>query len=134
MPQTEAQPWTVADYERAANRYARQLPLEHFMEGLPQSGQREITLESLSLLRARCPDVQVYNEMLVQYFFEGRLRQVVPDNMVRRSTQPPVSPTCYIVEKEQVLPLLVLEYVSPNSKRKDYQESFRKDEQELRIP
>jgi hypothetical protein len=61
MPRTKPKEWTVADYERAAHRYLRRLPLEHFMEGLPQSTQREVTLESLALLRARCPDVRSRN-------------------------------------------------------------------------
>jgi len=36
------------------------------MESRGQSRQREITLESLSLLKARRGDVHVFNEMLVQ--------------------------------------------------------------------
>src|SRR5207245_2882161 len=31
-------------------------------------------------------------------------------------------------------PFLVLEYVSPSSTRKDYEDNFRKYEQELRVP
>src|SRR5262249_30499146 len=63
---TKGTVWTAADYDRAALKYSRSLPLEHFMEALPQSTQREITLESLALLRARRPEVQVFNELLVQ--------------------------------------------------------------------
>lgn len=104
------------------------------MEALPQSTQREITLESLALVRARRPQVQVFNELLVQYFFEGNLRQVVPDNMVREADRPLISQTSYILEEEQVIPLMTFEYVSPASYRKDYRDSFRKYERELKIP
>ena len=37
------------------------------MEPTSQATQREITLESLALVRARRPEVQVFNELLVQY-------------------------------------------------------------------
>ena len=36
---------TRSDYEQAAAEYCRSLPLEHFMESLSQSTQREITLD-----------------------------------------------------------------------------------------
>ena len=77
-------------YEEAAQAYLRSLPLEHFMEATAQAKQREITLESLALLKARRPDVQVFNELLVQYPLPGQRRpgQVVPDNMVVLSKQP----------------------------------------------
>ena len=60
------------------------LPPEHFMEATPQATQRKITLESLDLVHARRPDVQVFNELLVQYPLPRRKKpgQVVPDNMV----------------------------------------------------
>src|SRR5690348_8926941 len=72
------------EYDRYAREYQSRLPLEHYMEATGQSVQREITLESLAVLRARRPDVQVFNELLVQYPFarEKRPHQVVPDNMV----------------------------------------------------
>src|SRR5688572_7655358 len=54
-------------YERAAQEYLRNLPLEHFMEATAQATQREITLASLALVRARRPDFHVFNELLVQY-------------------------------------------------------------------
>ena len=88
MTRLNLPPLTVEDYERAAWEYCRSLPLEHFMEAKPQAVQREITLESLALLRAQRPDVQVFNEMLVQYPLEGGLGQVVPDNMVVVSKEP----------------------------------------------
>ncbi|HXD87610.1 MAG TPA: hypothetical protein VN641_14025 [Urbifossiella sp.] len=39
-------------YDWAADRYLQSLPLEHFMESTQQSTQREITLESLALVRS----------------------------------------------------------------------------------
>jgi Uma2 family endonuclease len=131
---TRTPPWTAAEYDRAAEDYVRRLPLEHFMEALPQSTQRRISLESLDLLRARLPEVQVFNELLIQYFFKGRLRRVVSDNMVRLSREPLRTGTSFNVELETDQPFLVLEYVSPASHRKDYHESFRKYERELRVP
>jgi Uma2 family endonuclease len=126
--------WSAADYERAARKYERKLPLEHFMEALDSSTQREIALESLAVLKARLPQVQVFNELLVQYFFRGKLRQVVPDNMVRLHDQPPQTKGSFNVELEPVQPLLVLEYVSAATMRKDYKESFAKYEGELKVP
>jgi Uma2 family endonuclease len=126
--------WSAADYERAARKYERKLPPLHFMEALAQSTQREITLESFAVLKVRSPSVQVFNELLVQYFFRGKLRQVVPDNMVRLHDQPPQAENHFNVELEPVQPLLVLEYVSAATMRKDYKESFAKYERELKVP
>jgi Uma2 family endonuclease len=126
--------FTALDYDRAAEEYLRSLPLEHFMEATPQATQREITVESLALLRIRRPDMQYFNELLVQYLFQGGLGQVVPDNMVILSTQLSQARTNYAVELEPARPFLVMEYVSPRSERKDYEESFRKYEQELKVP
>src|SRR5438067_2253249 len=126
--------WTALDYEQAAQEYLRSLPLEHFMEAIAQATQREITVESFALLKMRCPEIQYFNELLVQYLFQGELRQVVPDNMLIVSAQPIQSSTNFAVELETARPFLVMEYVSVNSERKDYQESYRKYEQELQVP
>ena len=77
-------------YYQAAQDYLRKLPPEHFMEATPQATQREITLESLDLVHARRPAVQIFNELLVQYPVEGRKKpkQVVPDNMVVLHPEP----------------------------------------------
>ena len=37
------------------------------MEATPQATRRKITLESFDLLHAHRPDVQLFNELLVQY-------------------------------------------------------------------
>src|SRR5579885_1004959 len=71
-------------FAQAAADYARNLPLEHFMEATSQATQRKITLESLDLVHAQRPEVQVFNELLVQYRRRGQreIVQVVPDNMI----------------------------------------------------
>src|SRR5262249_33127862 len=101
-------------YEAAAQEYLRSLPLEHFMEATPQATQREITLESLALVKARRRDVQVFNELLVQYPLPRRRKpgQVVPDNMVVLSDQPSRAETSFNVPLEPAGPFWVLEYVS----------------------
>ena len=74
----------AVEYAEAAQAYLRSLPSEHFMEATAQATQRKITLESLDLVHARRPEVQVFNELLVQYP-RPRTRQpgqIVPDNMV----------------------------------------------------
>jgi hypothetical protein len=72
------------EYEIAAEEFLKSLPLEHFLEAAAQGTQRKITLESLDLVHARRPDVQVFNELLVQCPRRGprNIGQVVPDNIV----------------------------------------------------
>lgn len=123
-------------YEAAARGYMRRLPLEHFVEGMDQATQREITLESLALVKATRPDVQVFNEFLIQYPLPRRRRpgQVVPDNMVIVSDQPVLGKTSFNIPLETAFIFWVLEYVSKSNPRKDYQDSFRKYEQDLKVP
>src|SRR5438874_12876358 len=84
MATTKPRALIALAYEEAAQEYLRKLPLEHFMEATPQATQREITLESLALVRGGRADFHVFNELLVQYRRPRRTRpgQVVPDNMV----------------------------------------------------
>jgi Uma2 family endonuclease len=122
-------------YYEAAQAYLRSLPLEHFMEAIPQATQRKITLESLDLVNARCPEVQVFNELLVQYPLRGdKIGQVVPDNMVVIHPEPIVAEGSYDVPFQPVGPFCVMEYVSNSNKRKDYEKSFKKYERELKVP
>jgi Uma2 family endonuclease len=123
-------------YYQAAQDYLRKLPLEHFMEATPQATQREITLESLALVRARRPDVQVFNELLVQYPLPRRRRpgQVVPDNMVVVHDQPIQAEGSYDVPLQPARPFWMLEYVSKSNSRKDYDDNMRKYEHELKVP
>jgi Uma2 family endonuclease len=123
-------------YEEAAREYLRSLGLEHFMESTPQATQRKITLESLDLVAARRSDVHVFNELLIQYPVRGQRKpgQVVPDNMVVISDEPPEAETSYNLPLEHSLPFWVLEYVSKKSRRKDYEENFDKYENALKVP
>lgn len=123
-------------YHEAAQAYLRSLPLEHFMAATAQALQRKITLESLDLVTAACPHVQVFNELLVQYRrrHAREIRQVVPDNMVVIHSKKIEAEGSFDVELQPVGPFWMLEYVSKNSKRKDYEENFQKYEQELKVP
>ena len=46
---------TMHDYDLEAQQYLASLPLEHFMEAVPQSRQREITVESFAVLKLKRP-------------------------------------------------------------------------------
>src|SRR5260370_31538107 len=108
-------------YAEAAHDYLRSLPLEHFMEATAQATQRKITLESLDLVHARRPDVQVFNELLVQYPRPRRRKpgQVVPDNMVVVWPEPLDADGSYDLPLHPVGPFWMLEYVSNHNRRKD---------------
>jgi Uma2 family endonuclease len=129
-------PLQVVAYARAAQEYLRGLPLEHFMEATGQATQRKITLESLDLVQLRRPDVHVFNELLVQYPVRGRRKpgQVVPDNMVVLTEGRIRARSSYNVSLEPAPPFWVMEYVSPDNRRKDYEDSFKKYERELKVP
>ncbi len=124
------------EYEEAAGAYLRSLPPEHFMEAKPQAQQRKITLASLAIVEAGRPDFQVFNEMLVQYPFgkPPTIRQVVPDNMVVLHPEPIKVRGSFNLPLQPVGPHWALEYVSKDSKRKDYDENFLKYERELKVP
>jgi Uma2 family endonuclease len=123
-------------YEEAAQAYLRSLPLEHFMEATAQARQREITLASLALVKARRSDLHVFNELLVQYPLprKDKLGQIVPDNMVVLSEEPIQADSSFNLPLEPERPFWVMEYVSKHNKRKDYEKSFQKYEQELKVP
>jgi Uma2 family endonuclease len=123
-------------YEAAAQEYLRNLPPEHFMESIGQSTQRAITVESLALVEARRPDFRVFSELLVQYPVEGQRKpgQVVPDNMVVLTEEPIKAQTSYNVPLEPAAPFWMLEYVSKNTRRKDYDDNFDKYERQLKVP
>lgn len=125
-----------AKYDELARDYLASLPLEHFMEATPQATQRKITLESLDLVCAQRPDVHLFNELLVQYHRPGRRKpgQVVPDNMVVLHEGKITAEGSYVVEAQPARPFWMLEYVSKNSKRKDYDENRDRYEHELKVP
>jgi Uma2 family endonuclease len=124
------------EYEESAEAYLRDLPLEHFMEATAQGHQRKITLESLDLVHARRPEVQIFNELLVQYprRREPKIGKVVPDNMVVIWPEPIKASGSYDLPLQPVGPLWMLEYVSKYNKRKDYEDNMRKYERELKVP
>jgi Uma2 family endonuclease len=113
-------------FAKAANDYLRSLPLEHFMESTPQARQREITLESFDLVHARRHDVQIFNELLVQFPTRGHRRpvQVVPDNMVVVWKETIQAVGSYDVPFQPVLPFWVFDYISLTNHRKDYEDNF----------
>lgn len=123
-------------YEDYAQQYLRRLPPEHFMEATAQATQRKITLESFDLIHAQRSDIQIFNELLVQYPVPGQRkpRQVVPDNMVVVHDQPIQAQTSFNLPLQPVGPFWMLEYVSTYSKRKDYEDNFDRYEQELKVP
>lgn len=125
-------------YEVDAELYLRSLPLEHFMEAPTQATQRQITVNSFEALGRRRPDVHVFSELLIQYPVAGeppaRPARVVPDNMVVvHPTRPDVGGS-FKVPDQPVGPILVAEYVSKESVRKDYDGNYRKYEQDLKVP
>jgi Uma2 family endonuclease len=124
------------EYDRYAREYLRRLPLEHFMEAYGQSTQRKITSESLDLVHEHRPELQFFSELLIQYPWgrEPRPHQVVPDNMVVLSEQPIKVQGSFTLPVQPVRPFWVMEYVSKESERKDYDESFYKYERELKVP
>jgi Uma2 family endonuclease len=123
-------------YYQAAQEYLRSLPLEHFMEATPHATQREITLESLALVRARRRDFHLFNELLVQYPVKGQKKpgQVVPDNMVVVYDGELKPEGSYDVPLEPAAPFWVLEYVSKSSQRKDYDDNREHYEKRLKVP
>jgi Putative restriction endonuclease len=124
--------------EWAEQRYLESLPLEHFMESTPHATQRKITLESFDLIHVARPDVQCFNELLVQYPRPGqnpdKPGQVVPDNFIVIHPKPIVADGSFMTPLQPVGPFLVLEYVSKNSQRKDYDDNFEKYQKELKVP
>jgi Uma2 family endonuclease len=136
MASTKPRHLLSLEYDRYAREYLHRLPPEHFMEAFGQSTQRKITVESLDLVQARRPEVQAFSELLVQYPHgrEPRPHQVVPDNMVVIHDAPLKVEGSFDVPTQPARPFWVLEYVSKNSKRKDYDDSFYKYEQELKVP
>ena len=136
MPTDKPRALIEIAYAEAAQEYLRSLPPEHFMEATAQGTQRKITLESLDLVHAQRPEVQIFNELLVQYPRKGQKRpgQVVPDNMVVVHPEPIRANGSYDVPIQPVGPFWVLEYVSKHNKRKDYDDNFDRYEKELKVP
>src|SRR5262249_1027705 len=86
--------------------------------------------------KAHRPDFHVFSELLVQWERPGERRpgQVCPDNMVVLSKKPIRADSSYNLPLEPARPYWMLEYVSKNNKRKDYDDNFDKNEKELKVP
>jgi flagellar biosynthesis GTPase FlhF len=123
-------------YEEAAEAYLQSLPPEHHMEGTAQATQRKITVCSFEIVHADRPDLQLFNELLVQYPFgpDKVIRQVVPDNMLIRHDELIDANGSFDVPFQPARPFWMMEYVSKRNKRKDYEDSFDKYERELKVP
>ena len=131
-----ADPDLVRMLDRYEQEYQRSLPPEHYMEAYAQGKQREITLESFALVHAARPDVQCFNEILVQYPRPRQKRpgQVVPDNFVVIHPEPVVVRGNFSTHVQTARLHLVLEYVSKQSERKDYDDNFKRYERGLKVP
>src|SRR5262249_1057739 len=64
----------------------------------------------------------------------GKIRQVVPDNMVVVFAEPIKANGSYDMPLQPVKPFWMLEYVSKHNERKDYEDSFQKYERDLKVP
>lgn len=135
-PAVTPDPELVRMYRESEQWYLQSLPLEHFMEATAQATQRTITLESFAVIAEARPEVQVFNELLVQYPRPGVRRpgQVVPDNMVVVHPDPIVADGSFNTPLQPVGPVLVMEYVSKHTMRKDYEGNMLKYEQSLKVP
>jgi Uma2 family endonuclease len=136
MPAEESRESLERRYEEAAERYARKLRMEPSGETVSQATQRRITLESMDLVHAQRPDVQTFNELLVQYRLRGRKTpgQVLPDTMVIVYPQPIQAAGSYDVPQQPIRPFWVLDYVVEDDLRKDYEDNLIKCEDELKVP
>lgn len=136
-PQTAPAPELVQALDEAARKYLERLTDKNFMEAFAQGRQRAITLASFALVARDRPEVQCFNEMLIQYP-KGRagkvVGQVVPDNLVVLHPEPLVVDGHFSLEVQPARPFLVIEYVSKHNTRKDYEVNFRRYERELRVP
>src|SRR2546426_104271 len=124
MASTLPQTLVKLRYAKAAEAYLAYLRTEHpehFMESATQAYQRTITLESFHLIHTHRPDIQAFNELLLQYpFGEDEIRRVVPDNMVAVHKEKIKVEGSFDLPFQPVGPFWVLEYVSKSTERKDY--------------
>jgi len=135
-PASTPDPDRARFYADDAAWYASRLRIEDYMESIEQATQRKVTVASFDLIARARPDVQCFNELLIQYPI-ARQRQpgrVIPDNFVVVHPVPIVAGGSFAVDVQPVGPLLVLEYVSKHNPRKDYEDNFVRYEQALRVP
>jgi hypothetical protein len=136
MPSSKPRALLEIEYYEAAQAYLKSLPPEHFMEALPQGSQRKITLESTDVINVHRPEVRCYNELLIQYRLHkgGKIHQIVPDNFIVLHEGELAIDGSFDLEILPARPFWTLEYVSKNSKRKDYEDNFERYEKELKVP
>jgi Uma2 family endonuclease len=135
-PASAPDPDRVRFYAADAVRYSAQLTWEDLMESTPQATQRKITLESFDVIAAARPEVQCFNELLIQYPVTAQKQpaRVVPDNFVVLHPTPLGRLTSFATELQPTRPFFVLEYVSKHNLRKDYEDNLVRYEQALRVP
>jgi Uma2 family endonuclease len=128
-------PMYFADAAAEYLEYIKKKHPEHFMESVAQATQRKITVAGLDLVAAERPDFYVYSELLIQWRdAKNKMRRVVPDNMVVVARRKPVVSTNFAIPIQPAKPFLVMEYVSKSNSRKDYQKSYDKYQNELKVP
>ncbi len=128
---------TAEEYDRLAYEYMASLPPEHYMELSYYGFQRGITLSSFRMIGKYRPEVQIFNEVLIQYpRDDGSNGQVVPDQMVVLNDQPIAMNVSFNNVYQPTTPFMILEYVSKgaSNQRKDYVINRRRYEQELKVP
>ena len=121
-------------YEREAQAYLKRLPPEHFMEATPQATQARSPSKASTCCTPTAPTCNCSTNCWCSTRQRRPLGQVVPDNMVVLTTEAVRASTSYNVALEPAPPFWMLEYVSKNSERKDYEDSFKKYERELKVP
>lgn len=106
------------------------------MESTPQAAQRMITLSSFDQDRRNRPDVQCFNELMIQYPVKGQLRpeRVVPDNFIVLHHEPLGRLTSFPIPTQPARPFFVLDYVSKFNPWIDYEDNFVRYEQALQAP
>jgi Uma2 family endonuclease len=136
MPKSPADVSLQEYLDAEADAYLRSLPLSHFMESIAQATQRKITLESFDIIHESLPNVQCFNELLIQYprGQQKKPGKVVPDNFVAIHSEPIDANKSFNIHTQPVGPFLVLEYVSESNPRKDYEDNFKKYEEDLHVP
>jgi Uma2 family endonuclease len=123
-------------YDATESDYFDHLRIEDYMEAFDHAQQREITVESFALIRAERKDVHFFNEMVVLYpsSDEKRPRRVCPDNMVVLHDGELTVDRSYRLPQQPAGPFLVLEFVSPLHRKKDYQCNMLHYEAALKVP
>ncbi len=75
--------WTLADHEQAARDYRAALTITHFAEASWHGEQRMANLMAFARLARRLPRWHAFNELHVQFFLGGALRQFGHSSLTR---------------------------------------------------